>query len=299
MLPKLWISIMLTLLLLVMTHNLYTKARASYKRESQARAAAAAALQQRDEEAGGPRPAAAAGPGQQDAAGGEAAVADAPGQTGEQLLLVAPDQRAPGGEVTAAHGDTADSAMQLELQLQACQAKGGRCSAPWATSEAEVQRQLGAVLAADHALLNPLHLALLALMTAWVIGIGALKGVLPCGSWQQWLVAASVLLPSGFVLAFMRCRLLRAAAIKARSHVGAAAGGARALPPRTELLPQGREQLLSLARALPPVAERLGVAALCAASVLHATNPVAAPPALAQARLGGRPAPRCCTRSSA
>ena len=41
------------------------------------------------------------------------------------------------------------------------QAKCGRCSAPWAACEAEVQRQLGAVLAADRALFNQLHLALL------------------------------------------------------------------------------------------------------------------------------------------
>jgi hypothetical protein len=74
------------------------------------------------------------------------------------------------------HLPPAQEAGRQEAVCQvACQAKGGRCSAPWAASEAEVQRQLGALPAADRALFNPLHLVLLALMTAWVVGLGALK----------------------------------------------------------------------------------------------------------------------------
>jgi hypothetical protein len=232
MLPKLWISAMLTLLLLFMTYNLATKARQASRKETAAAAAAQQQQQQHhqlDEEAG-----ATAEAGLQAEAAGAAAGAAA-GQTGERLLVPEPDRRQNGSGGAAAWGSapravnggsSGAAGGTMQLQLAALEARGGRCSAPCAATEAEAKQQLDLVLKADGALYSPVHLALLALMTAWVIGIGVLKSVLPCGSWQQWLVVVSMLLPACFVLGFMRCRLLRAAAIKARSrHVSAAAGG--------------------------------------------------------------------------
>jgi hypothetical protein len=260
LLPQLWTTALLTLLLLLLAANLLAKGLAAYAAETR-EALAWRAAAQRDELleplllAGGEEEerqegegaagepwagagAAAGGAGKRDAGPAGAVVDQLQGAAAE--AKASPPGLAPPGQQ---HG--------APLQLQDAASSGDQQGPPRGQGSPTPGPRGGTASAAlegvhrsDHRRLPPLHLGLLLFLSSWVVAVDTLKLGQQCGSWQYWALVGSVALPALATLLAMRARLLRHAALKQGAGPLAAAGGGRrrlraALPPPSPPPPLG------------------------------------------------------------